>query len=127
MATTTLPQSIDITSKAAIEDTPHTTESDSSTNAVTVMTTTSQIENQDNQEDTAQHNLHTLVPGYVVIGAFIVLLVLFALFGVVIIVKMFRVKPPEPQKVNHLNFNIREYPLTMKNEHTLPEVHPVST
>ena len=127
MATTTLPQSIDITSKAAIEDTPRTTESDASTNAVIVMTTTSQIENQDNQGDTAQHNLHTLVPGYVAIGAFIVLLVLFVLFGVVIIVKMFRVKPLEPQKVNHLNFSTREYPLTMKNEYTLPEVHLVST
>jgi hypothetical protein len=81
----------------------------------------------DNQQDTAQTSLHTTVPGYVAIGAFVVLLVLVALFGAVILVKVFKVKkPPEPPKVNRLNFSAYEYP-TMKNEFTLPEVHLVST
>ena len=125
MATSAPLQPDDVTSTT--EDTPHTTDSDlSTTNAETVTIDTSQVDNQDNQQDTVQHSLHTTVPGYVAIGAFVVLLVLFALFGVIILVKMFKVKPPESQKVNHLNFSTYEYP-TMRNEFTLPEVHLVST
>ena len=85
--------------------------------------TTGQIDDRDrdNQQDRAQNSLHTVVPGYVAIGAFVVLLVLV----VVILVKVFKVKQPvtplKPPKVNRLNFNAYEYP-TMKNELTLPEV-----
>ena len=123
-ATTTSHQSDDVASTT--EDTPHSTESDSSTNVETVTTTTSLVDDQDNQQDTIQHSLHTTVPGYVAIGAFVVLFVLFALFGAIILVKMIRVKPPEPQNMNRLNSSAYEYP-TMKNEYTLPEVHLVST
>ena len=85
-------------------------------------TTASLVEN----DYTAQHNLHMTVPGYVAIGVSAILLVLFVLFGVVIIIKIFRVKPTEPQRVNHLNTDTNEFP-TMENEYTLPEVHLVST
>ena len=64
------------------------------------------------------------MPGYVAIGVSAVHLVLFVLFGVVIIVKIFRVKSSEPQRVNHLNTDATEFP-TIENEHTLPEVHLV--
>ena len=83
----------------------------------TAMTTTSQVDDQDNQQDTGQTSLHTIVPGYVAIGAVGVLLVLGVLFGVIILVKMFKVKQPplsEPPRVNCLNFNAYEYP-TIKN------------
>ena len=65
------------------------------------------------------------MPGYVAIGAVVMLFVLVALFGVVILVKVFKVKHPvaplELPTVNRLNFKAYEYP-TMKNELTLPEV-----
>ena len=79
----------------------------------------------ENQE-TGQHNLHATVPGYVALGVSATLLVLFALFGVVITIKVFRVKPPQPQRLNHLNVATNEFLMT-ENKDTLPEVHLVST
>ena len=125
MTTATLPQQSDeVTSiNVAIKDGTPTNEPASSTNAITTVTS-SHIENQ----NTVQHNLHYIAPSYVAIGVSAVVLVLLALFGVVIIVKLFRVKPPEPQKVNHpmANSSAYEYP-TIKNEHTLSDAHIVST
>ena len=129
MTTTALPQDDDITSKAAtrVEDTPHATRTDSSTNAVNHMIATSLVNDRDtNEQDAVEHSLHMTVPGYVAIGISAVVLVLFALFGAIVLVKLFKIKTPEPQKVNRLNFSTYEYP-TVKNEFTLPEVHLVST
>ena len=115
MTTANLPQrSEEVTS---IKDGTLTIEPGSALTTVT----TSHIENQ----DTVRHNLHYIVPSYVAIGVSAVVLVLFAVFGVVITVKMFRVKP-QPKKMNYpmANSSAYEYP-TIKN--TLPEVHIVST
>ena len=119
---------------AATAPQPEATTADSITVAKTtppqtIAVTTGQVDDRvgdrNNQQDSAQTSLHTAVPGYVAIGAVIVLLVLV----MVILVKVFKVKqpPPEPQKENHLNFSAAyDYP-TIKNESTLPEVHLVST
>ena len=125
--TTHQPDRDDVTSKPATEDarSTHTTESDS---AEEMTTSQVNIDDRDSRQDTAQNSLHTTVPGYVAMGVVVVLLVLVALFGVVILVKVFKVKQPplRPPKVNHPNFSAYEYP-TMKNEFALPEVHLVST
>ena len=78
-------------------------------------------------DDTEHHNLHTTVPGYVAIGISTILFVVFVLFGVIVVIKILRVKP-QPRRANHLNTdpNNNEYP-PMKDEYTLPEVHLIST
>ena len=98
------------------------TESSESTNAVPTATRPDVSPVGDDEQDTAEYNLHTIVPGYVAIGASAVLLVFIAFIGllvIVVIAKVFRAKS-KPQKVNLSS-------PTIKNEYTLPDVHIVST
>ena len=95
-----------------------TTESHESTDTVPITTRPdiSPVGNEDH--DTAEYNLHYIVPSYVAIGAVAILLVLFA----IIIIKVFRVRPHVVSKENHPNLSAYGYP-TIKNDYTLPDVH----
>ena len=102
-----------------------TTESRESTNAIPIATRPNFSPVGDDEQDTAEYNLHTIVPGYVAIGVSTVLFVSFALFAVVIIIvilKLFRERPRPQKAVNPPNLNAYDYP-TIKNDYTLPDVH----
>ena len=99
------------------------TEEVTTTDSITETTTRPAVSSaSDKYQDTADYNLHYLLPVYVFIGVFAVLLVVIYLLVTVIAVKIFRVKP----KSQNVNLSAYEY-LAIKNEHSLPEVHVAHT
>ena len=99
------------------------TEEVTTTDSITETTTRPAVSSvSDQYQDTADYNLHYLLPVYVFIGVFAVLLVVIYLLVTVIAVKMFRVKP----KSQNVNLSAYEY-LAIKNEHSLPDVHVART
>ena len=119
----TTEESIDIRPPQTIP--PETsTRPDSSTAAPTTTTSTSPIVNpviDEDQDTAAAYNLHYILPGYVAITAFAVLFVLVALISVLVIVIAVKVF-----KSQNMNLSAYEYP-KIKNEYSLPDVHPAHT
>ena len=81
----------------------------------------------DEDKDSVQYNIHSILPGYIAIGVSILLVVMLMIvivFGAIIVNRLFQTRSTNSQKLQRLDLNA--YP-TLKNEYTLPEVHVLST
>ena len=81
----------------------------------------------DEDKDSAQYNIHSIIPGYIAIGVSILLVVMLMIvivFGAIIVNRLFQTRSTNSQKLQRRDLNA--YP-TLKNEYTLPDVHILST